>query len=283
MKNFTKLMLMIAAVMMVVSGCQKSDDGISVSLKSSAVQTVVANWTSGDAAAECLAAGGNCGYAYKIDEWDEMYGMDGVYKTMEGNTITILNSDGKTFDFTSESLVCKVIVKAGRGAIIYSYPDGVYADQGLLGFQGKGISHVTFCYAEPPEKIIAVKARYNWYPSGTTQAAEDNCESAGMVAFTEGWCTILGYNPYPSTASFDMVRQGVVVGNVVVNEDGDVTVTMNEGKILIDAFVFIGTLEELQTMNLKDGCPIFTNAAVWIPNTNAQTDGDGLSYMFFDL
>ncbi len=80
-----------------------------------------------------------------------------------------------------------------------------------------------------------------------------------------------------------MVHQGEVVGNVVVNADGDVTVTLNEGKTLIAAWVFIGTLHELQTMNLKDGCPNFTNAAVWIPNTNDLTDGDGLSYMFFDL
>jgi hypothetical protein len=282
MKKITRLMLMIAAVMIVAAGCQKSDDGIIVSLKSSGVQETVNNWTSGDAAFECQAAGGDCGYAFKIDEWDEEFGMDGDFETMEGNTITILNSDGKTFDFTSEALVCKVIVKAGRGAIIYSYPGGVYADQGLLGFQGKGISHVTFCYAEAPEKIIAVKARYDRYINETT-SVEDNCESAGMVAFTAGWCAILGYNPYPSTASFDMVRQGVVVGTVIVNEDGDVTVTLDEGKTLTDAWVFIGTLEELQTMNLDGGCPNFTNAAVWIPNTNAMTDGNGLSYMFFDL
>lgn len=276
-------MLMIAAVLMVATGCQKSDDGIEVSLKSSGTQSVVNNWTSGDAAFECKAAGGDCGYAFKIDEWDEMYGMDGAFETMEGNTITILNSNGKTFDFVSEYPVCKVIVKAGRGAIIYTYPaGGVLEDTGLLGFQGKGISHVTFCYAEPPELIIAVKARYERNTSETT-TTEDNCESAGLVAFTTGWCSILGYNPYPSTASFDMVRQGVVVGTVVVNSDGDVTVTLDEGKTLTTAWVFIGTLEQLQTMNLKDGCPNFTNAAVWIPNTNALTDGDGLSYMFFDL
>jgi hypothetical protein len=283
MKKFTKLMFLFAAVMMVVSACQKSNDDISVSLKSSAVQEVITSWTSGDAAFECEEAGGECGFAFKIDEWDEEFGMDGDFETMEGNKITILNSDGKTFDFVSEYPVCKVIVKAGRGAIIYSYPEGgVYEDAGLLGFQGKGISHVTFCYAEPPELIIAVKARYLRYIDETT-STEDNCESAGMVAFTEGWCSILGYNLYPSTASFDLVRQGEVVGNVIVNEDGDVTVTVDEGKTLINAWVFIGTLEELQTMNLKDGCPYFSNPAYWIPNTNAMTDGDGLSYMFFDL
>lgn len=276
-------MLMIAAVLMVATGCQKYDDGIDVTLKSSGVQSIVTNWKSGNAAFECAAAGGACAYAFKIDEWNEEFGMDGDVETMEGNTITILNSNGKTFDFISEYPVCKVIVKAGRGAIIYNYPEGgVYADAGLVGFQGKGISHVTFCYAKPLELIIAVKARYVRFINETT-TTEDNCESAGLSAFTAGWCSILGYNPYPSTASFNMVRQGVVVGTVIVNEDGDVTVTLDEGKTITDAWVFIGTLEELQTMNLDGGCPIFTNASVWIPSTYAQTDGNGLSYMFFDL
>ncbi|HBE40446.1 MAG TPA: hypothetical protein DDW27_04460 [Bacteroidales bacterium] len=268
---------------MVATGCQKNEEVIDVSLKSSGVMTVVANWQSGSAVFECGKAGGACAYAFKIDEWDEYFGMDGEYETMEGNSIVILNSDGKTFDFTSEYPVCKVIVKAGRGAYIYTYPEGgVYEDSGLIGFQGKGISHVTFCYAEPPELIIAVKARYLRYINETT-STEDNCESAGLVAFTSGWCSILEYNPYPSTSSFNMVRQGVVVGSVVVNADGDVTVTLEEGKTLTTAWLFIGTLEELQTANLKDGCPNFTNPAVWIPNTNAQTDALGLSYMFFDL
>lgn len=283
MKTFTKVMIMVAAIMMVATGCQKSEDNIDVSLKSSGLQSTVSNWTSGNAASECAAAGGDCNYAFKVDEWDEEFGMDAAYETLEGNSIVILNSDGKTFDWTSEYPVCKIIVKAGRGAIIYTYPEGgVYEDSGLVGFQGKGISHVTFCYAEPPELIIAVKARYDRYINETT-STEDNCESAGLVTFTTGWCSVLGYNSYPSTLSFDMVRQGTVVGSVVVNEDGDVTLTLEEGKTLTTAWLFIGTLEELQTTNLDNGCPAFTNPAVWIPNTNPQTDGDGLSYMFFDL
>lgn len=283
MKKLTRVLLMIAAVMMVASGCQKNDDGFDVSLKSSGLQSTVSNWKSGNAAFECAAAGGDCSYAFKIDEWNEEFGMDGAYETPEGNSVVILNSDGKTFDWTSEYPVCKIIVKAGRGAIIYSYPEGaVNGDSGLLGFQGKGISHVTFCYAEPPELIIAVKARYDRYINETT-STEDNCESAGLVAFTTGWCSVLGYNSYPSTLSFDMVRQGTVVGSVVVNEVGDVTVTLEEGKTLTTAWLFIGTLEELLTTNLDNGCPAFLNAAVWTPNTTPETDGEGLSYMFFDL
>ena len=116
-----------------------------------------------------------------------------------------------------------------------------------------------------------------------TPTTEDNCESAGLAAFTSGWCSALQYNPYPSESSFDLVRQGVVVGSAVINSDGDVTITLDEGKTLTIAWVFIGTLEELQTTDLKDGCPDFSNSDVWIPNTNAMTDEAGLSYMIFDL
>jgi len=44
---------MIVALMMVATGCQKYDEGIDVSLKSSGVMTVVSNWKSGNAATEC--------------------------------------------------------------------------------------------------------------------------------------------------------------------------------------------------------------------------------------
>ena len=281
MKTFTNVILMIVAVLMVASGCQKIDDSIDVTLKSSGVnQITVTNWKSGNAAFECTAAGGDCSYAYKIDEWNETFGMNGAYETLEGNSIVILNSTGKTFDWTSEYPVCKVIVKAGRGAIIYTYPDGgVYGDSGLLGFQGKGISHVTFCYAEPQELIIAVKAQY--YDGSSNKY----CESTGTLAFVSTeWCGVLGYNAYPSTPGFDMVRPITGTIGTVVVDNRDVTITLSEGKTLIWTYLFIGTLEELQTTNLlANGCPWFYNPNVWNLNSSPQLNGNGLSYMFFDF
>lgn len=274
-------MLMTAAIMIVAAGCQKSDDGIDVSLKSSGAQSTVNNWLSGNAATECEAAGGNCAYAYKIDEWDEEFGMDGAFKTLEGNTIFILNSNGKTFDWTSEFPVCKVIVKAGRGAIIYTYPEGgVYEDTGLIGFQGKGISHVTFCYSEPYNLIIAVKAQYR------DGMSDLYCESSGRTVFiTTEWCGVLGVNDYPSTTSFEMVYPGTGTGvGTVEVENGDVTVTLYEGKILIATYLYIGTLEDLQTNNLgTTGCPEYWNPQVWMLDSTPETNVSGLSFMFFDL
>jgi hypothetical protein len=280
MKKFTKLMLMVAAVMFVATGCQKIEEDIDVSLKSSGEVTIINNWKSGNAAFECKAAGGECGYAYKIDEWDEYFGMDGAFETIEGNTITILNSDGKTFDWMSEYPVCKVIVKAGRGAIIYSYPEGVMHDEGLVGFQGKGISHVTFCYAEPTEELIIAVKSYFRGPNGNNYLV-----SAGTTAFGSEWCAWLGYNPYPGTAFFNMMSPYVKLGTVEVT-DGDVKVTLDVDKnyVLVTTWVFIGTLEELTTTNLlEDGCPWFRNNEVWFQNDTPLTNDDGYSYMIFDF
>ncbi|HOT18224.1 MAG TPA: hypothetical protein PLB07_11305 [Bacteroidales bacterium] len=279
MKKIAKMTLIVAAVLLAATGCQKIEDDIDVTLKSSGVMTIVNNWKSGSAVFECKAAGGECGYAFKIDEWDEESGMDGAFETMEGNTITILNSNGKTFDFVSEYPVCKVIVKAGRGAIVYSYPEGTYEDQGLIGFQSKGISHVTFCYAEPPELIIAFKVQYN------DGIRNKYGESVGTMAFVSTeWCGVLGYNPYPTTSSIEIARPGFGVIGTAVIDNKDVTITLNEGNTLVMAYLFIGTLEDLQTTNLlANGCPWFYNPNVWILNSNPLVNSDGLSYMFFDL
>jgi hypothetical protein len=109
---------------------------------------LIENWQSGDAAFECGQAGPCGAFAYKVDEWDEDKGMDGTY-THVGATITISNSNGKTFDWSISAgyTVCKVIVKASTGALIYSYEDAT-SDAGLVAPEGKDISHVTFCFNE---------------------------------------------------------------------------------------------------------------------------------------
>lgn len=280
MKKNLIAMIMVASAIIAATGCQEKDELTDVTLKSSGVVTIVNYWNSGNAEAECATAGGDCAYAFKIDEWDEELGMDETYVTMEGNPIVILNSNGKTFDWTSEYPVCKVIVKAGRGAYIYSYPEGAYHDEGLIGFQGKGISHVTFCYKEPPQLIIAVKVLYS---DGNRNLY---CETTGMQAFiTDAWCGNLGYDFYPYTPEIDLIWPGVGthIGTVKL-ENRDVTVTLNEGKTLICSYLFIGTLEDLQTLNLKaDGCPWYTNPAVWLQNTTPLVNSEGLSYMFYDF
>lgn len=112
----------------------------------SVTPVLVDPWKSGDAYFECSQIGSTCDFAWKLD-WDSS--NNGVYGPLDGgNTITISNDDGSTFDWATEYPVCAVIVKAGTGAYVYWY-HGAYSDTGLVAPYGKEISHVTFCYNEP--------------------------------------------------------------------------------------------------------------------------------------
>jgi hypothetical protein len=73
----------------------------------------------------------------------------GDMATQEGVTITITESDAERateFDWVStETPIDLVIVKAGNGANLYGY-DEATVDTGLVGPEGKGIGHISFCY-----------------------------------------------------------------------------------------------------------------------------------------
>jgi hypothetical protein len=108
-------------------------------------------WQSGNAEFECEQAGCTAAdYAYKIEGWGEE-SKDGTYEH-EGNTITISNDDGYEFDWASEYPVTCVIVVRGNIANVYYYGvDGAYSDTDLTGPTAQQISHVTFCFKEPPQ------------------------------------------------------------------------------------------------------------------------------------
>ncbi len=262
MKKIAKMTLIVAAILIAATGCQKNDEGIDVNLKSSGVMTIVDNWKSGNAETECAAAGGDCAYAFKIDEWDEEFGMDGSYETIEENSIVILNSTGKTFDWVSEYPVCKVIVKAGRGAYVYSYPDGAYHDEGLIGFQRKGISHVTFCYSEP-ELVIAAKVRI-WVPY---ECETEICNKIGYVVssgdkypYSCSPYQIMGISNYDKGDKYDLrgfyeVPFNQDLGDINLTDDGDqlfIKFTLNEGLFLRAIFLYAGPQAGLEPF---ESCP----------------------------
>jgi hypothetical protein len=73
--------------------------------------------------------------------------------TQDGVTITITGSHGDQateFSWSSATPIDLVIVKAGNGANLYAYEEAT-ADTDLVGPDGKGIGHISFCYdIEPP-------------------------------------------------------------------------------------------------------------------------------------
>jgi hypothetical protein len=107
------------------------------------------SWSpAGGAAAECAQLG-EFEFSLKVDDWDQENGMDGDYD----NVISILNSNGYTFDWSSTHGIGAVIVKAGNGANVWFYDPQAYSDSGLYAYDNKEISHVTFCWNPEPVEL----------------------------------------------------------------------------------------------------------------------------------
>ncbi|NLF01628.1 MAG: hypothetical protein GX601_11695, partial [Anaerolineales bacterium] len=113
------------------------------------------SWQSGNASFECAQAGCTFSeFAYKVEPWDAG-DPSGTYSAPGGASISITargsGGEYKSFDWSiSDGFVVHcVIVKAGTGALIYRYgEDGATSDGGLQGYQGKAVSHATFCYSK---------------------------------------------------------------------------------------------------------------------------------------
>jgi hypothetical protein len=103
------------------------------------------NWRSGNALAEC---GRVANFMYGVKVEGAPYGSASAY----GNLITITGSGGYTFGWSSTLPVGAVIVKAGTGANVYTYTPAELSGSGLVAYQGKEVSHVTFCW-NPEEDL----------------------------------------------------------------------------------------------------------------------------------
>jgi hypothetical protein len=103
MKKYTSLKISAIVAVLVFVGAAAAFSQTS--------QMVFNNWASGNAGAECLQVG-DFTYAFKMNEGGsegapnitetaDFYDMDGNF--VHTNTITILNSDGKVFDYGDRS------------------------------------------------------------------------------------------------------------------------------------------------------------------------------------
>lgn len=114
----------------------------------------------GNAGSECSQLGDLLGkefvYAYK---WNENAGEEApngsetanfydIDNNLEhSNTITISNSTGSVFDWSSSpNGIGAVMVKAGTGYNVYVYDPQAKSDTGLYAYENKAVSHVTFCW-----------------------------------------------------------------------------------------------------------------------------------------
>jgi len=262
-------MSLTALVIIVITGCQKVSDDPEVNLKSTSNFIDYAVWNpAGGASVECTADGlPACGSSYKFEEW--------VAGDMEMNGIKITYNDGKTFNWESMYPVCKVIVKAGRGARVYYYPGGAYSDNGLIGWENKGISHVTFCYDD--RIVIAVKVK----AIDPYECETDFCYTLNLLISSPG-------DVYPFTCGSQYSEWGAsyyekgdeyllkelygtqVLGNVVVTDDGSnlmVQINVDEGLYLGMMYLYVGPLSGLGS------CPAYTSwpFQLWKADSNTYT------------
>ena len=276
MKPIIKPVLFTAFLALLITGCQKStyDSNLQAELKGSinGIEPVGV----GSPTEECAAAGYNCGYAFKIEPWDEFTGVGDnvVYNADDGvpggNVITIVTSDGHNFTWTSNYPVCAVIVKAGKNSTVYPVNG---AKSGSVNDIDKVISHITFCYSK--EIVLAVKCTYKRGFDYRVPYTLSFCASGGDGAVypfsgcTENeWCKTMGYNTYPEVNTFPLVDKYYpeTVGTVTMLEGTgslQVTITLKSDGLINEIWLYSGlTIPESATT-----CPDYhTNDWQHIPN-----------------
>lgn len=227
-----------ATMALVLFSCQKDqvemNDGASfIKLKSNVEPVAIDPWKSGDAKFECGQTSCDNDFSFKID----LAAPNGIYTTDKGNIITISNSDGKTFDWSSDYPVCAVIVKAGTGALIYYYNDA-YGDTGLSAFEGKDISHVTFCYNDPE---MCYEEETAW-TKGTTYVKKGNWAMYTAYSDAEKTVDLIADGGDPATA------KAVGTATFSAPVDGYVTITI---ELTGGAIFYYDLNDPLKDDNLK--------------------------------
>jgi hypothetical protein len=122
----------------------------------------------GNAGSECLQLGAKLGvefpYSYKWNEGSgegapnksEIANFDDAEGNLDhSNTITIENSTGSVFDWSATNTIGAVMVKSAQGYNVYTYDPQAPSDVGLVGYQDKEVSHVTFCWIKDEVQALA--------------------------------------------------------------------------------------------------------------------------------
>jgi hypothetical protein len=187
----------------------------------------------GGAAAECQAIADHFGidgfmYSYKwnedgeIDDSIDQESPNGSW-TVNGNTITILNSDGDYFDFMATSPIGGVYAKGGPGGHGYFYSPQVLSAEGLSApvnpnnSRVYGTSHVTFCWN--PENVEKC------YRGETAWSAGERYTQRG------NWATYTGYEDGLEVTLFAgrTHEAGSVSFEAVEDDSVKITISLNEG------------------------------------------------------
>jgi hypothetical protein len=154
---------------------------------------------------------------------DQLNGMDGTYDVDGyGNTITISNSNGYKFDWSSTLAIGYVIVKAGTGANVYVYDPAVKGDANLVAYEGKEISHVTFCWLY---KLDVSKTAETYYKR-TYDWTIDKVGDISKLTLSVGQPYKVNYDVTVNTTFKD--SDFMVKGEIEINNNTPISFTVKE-------------------------------------------------------
>ncbi len=279
MKKVSYLLLVIS---LIISSCSENNDLLesTSTLKKKAI--VTENQVSSPVSAEIhippyvipgdnnggnrtcaeVAAAFNTSFDYCGDKID--YDGDFMGSFPEG---LIISTDGTYVSFDVSGCieiegeyykVGAVVVKGSDNANVYYYPDGAWSDSGLASPENRsgkpaGLSNLTFCFVKC-DIGVAIKLWYYDYLGNYRHAI-----SEGEVVFDSGWCSDLGISKTYMEGSIQLIREGVVVGEVDIKLEHGVfnfIVMMYDDAHLDWGGVFIGS-KELLVDSTTGECPAY--------------------------
>jgi uncharacterized repeat protein (TIGR01451 family) len=134
---------------------------------------------------------GSVGYKAEQSGGDVQSGIygDGTLSV----TVTVNSTDdGPTFDFTSNLPIVTAFSKGGpNGSNKYVYDPAVTSDTGLHSPAGpngdwSGLSHLVFCYQQPPPSESKIIVRKITHPAGDAQSFSFTSDFMGSFSLTHG-------------------------------------------------------------------------------------------------
>jgi hypothetical protein len=168
-----------------------------------------------------------------------------------------------------------VIVKGGREANVYYYPNGTLSDSNLaapVNASGRaaGLSNLTFCFVECVEEDIYIAAKAAVRRINPNTGVNEwywGLSSGDSYPFTPFWCDRLGINEFSDGDVYDLVSmypvKDIILGKITVNEvDKHLVITVDafEGVTLHDTYIYAGSYDGfLNSVPEGDKCPDYVN------------------------
>lgn len=148
-------------------------------------------------------------FEFKIDQEDPEGTFTDPVTGIEV-TVTIVDDDPMTIDFTSSIAVSAVFVKAGPGGILYTYDPPVTEGSGLVSPKDS-ISHISFCWNEEDEETTTSTTEKDEETTTTTVADEETTTTTVADEATTTTVKPTGELPRTGSTTVPLVAVGALL------------------------------------------------------------------------